>query len=408
VAVPLGPAFTRFWLSEFVANFGDGIRLAAFPLLAAGLTHSPAVVGAVVAAQGVPWLIVGLGAGVVIDRHDLRTVMVGAAVLQVMMVGTLAVAVLARFDSLPLVFAAAVVTGLGATVRFTASQTATPRLVGPEELDRANGRLVAGEIVGSELLGPASAGVLFGVAAALPFALNAGGIGMAALLLLTLPSVFQPVRRPAPDPAAARSAAGDFIQGLRWLVRDRVMRDLVLTVSVVALVDASWFAILVLYVTRTLHQSAAGYGALLAVSAVGGIAVSVCYGRLTRRLSLRSVLVGPVVIMAATQLVLGVTRSLALTAFMLACSSGAFAGFNVVAVGLRQRRVPPAFLGRVTSVSLAIAGAAAALGALAGGVLATTHGIQAPMLVGVVPLLAVALFLRVRFATPQLDSPQLD
>src|SRR6516162_6947087 len=68
--------FARYWLSGFLADFGDGVRLAAFPLLAAELTRSPAAVAAVTAVQGLPWLLLGSGLGVVVDRTDRRRLMV--------------------------------------------------------------------------------------------------------------------------------------------------------------------------------------------------------------------------------------------------------------------------------------------------------------------------------------------
>ena len=67
--------FARYWLSGFLADFGDGVRLAAFPLLAAQFTHSPSAVAAVTAVQGLPWLLAGAGLGVIVDRTDRRRLM---------------------------------------------------------------------------------------------------------------------------------------------------------------------------------------------------------------------------------------------------------------------------------------------------------------------------------------------
>ena len=53
--------FPRYWLSSFLSDFGDGVRLAAFPLLAVQYTHSPTAVAAITAVQGLPWLILGAG-----------------------------------------------------------------------------------------------------------------------------------------------------------------------------------------------------------------------------------------------------------------------------------------------------------------------------------------------------------
>ncbi len=386
----------RYWLSDFLASFGSGLRLAAFPLLAAGITSSPTAIAAVVAVQGLPWLLIGPWVGVYVDRHDLRRAMVVVQVVQVVVIGALAAAVITHVYDLPILYGAALITGVASTVRTTATQSAILRLVARDDLDRTNGRLVAGELIGSELIGPASAGWLFGVAAALPFAVNAGGIGVAVLLLLTLPSVFRPLPRPSQPQRAVRSALGELREGLGWLARDRVVRGLVATVGVVAITDASWFAVLVLYVTRVLRQSAGDYGLLLAFGALGGIAASAACGRLARRIGGHRLLVVTVVTMAATQLVLGLTANVVVAAGMLAASSGSFAVFNVTAVGMRQRRVPARLLGRVNSAYLAVGGGAEALGALLGGTLASSAGIRAPMLVGVIPLLGIAAVLLIR------------
>src|SRR4029077_4165541 len=68
--------FYRYWLSGFLSDFGNGIRLAGFPLLVAPLARAPAAVAGVTAVQGLPWLLLGTGAGVIVDRVDRRRLMV--------------------------------------------------------------------------------------------------------------------------------------------------------------------------------------------------------------------------------------------------------------------------------------------------------------------------------------------
>ncbi|HKR68908.1 MAG TPA: hypothetical protein VJT16_08730, partial [Streptosporangiaceae bacterium] len=136
-------------------------------------------------------------------------------------------------------------------------------------------RVIAGQFVGNELAGPAAGGWLFGLAAVLPFAVNAGTLGIAVLLLLTLPSIFQPLGQPARQNSAAPLAAfgHDLAEGLRWLRRHSCVRDVTIAVGVIAAMDAAWFAVLVLYVLQILRQRPGTYGLLLAIAAVGGIAV---------------------------------------------------------------------------------------------------------------------------------------
>jgi MFS family permease len=384
--------FPRYWLSGFLADFGDGVRLAAFPLLAAQLTRSPAAVAAVTAVQGLPWLLIGAGAGVIVDRSDSRRLMLIVDITRAAIIAALAVAVLAHSAGLALIYVTAFVTGAGSALRDTAATTSVPRLVRPADLDQANGRLIAGRIVGNELAGPAAGGWMFGIAAALPFAANAGALGIAMLLLLTLPGVF----RPAPREPASRglvSLRHDLREGIRWLWHHSDIRDITIAAGVVSAMDAAWFAVLVLYVVQILHQRPGAYGLLLAVGALGGIVTGGAGARLTRRLGhWRSLLLAGFA-MAVTQAWLGLTASVVIAAVMLFASSAAFALFNMTVVTLQQRRVPAELLGRVTSLYGTVTRGSEALGAIAGGVLATAAGIRAPMLAGAAPLCAAMVLL---------------
>jgi MFS family permease len=388
--------FARYWLAGFLADFGDGLRLAALPLLAAQLTHSPLAVAAVTAVQGLPWLLAGAGLGVIVDRTDRRRLMLAADITQAVIIAALAAAVLAHGAGLVLIYLTAFTTGAGSALRDTAAVTCVPRLVQPADLDRANGRMIAGQIVGNELAGPAAGGWLFGLAAVLPFTVNAASTGIAVLLLLTLPGVFQPVpiepaHRDRVSPLTA--LRHDLGEGVRWLWQHPEIRDVTISTGVVGAMDAAWIAVLVLYAIQILHQKPGAYGLLLAVAALGGIAAGGLGPRLTRRLGpWRSLLLAGLV-MAATQAVLGLTASVIVAAAMLFASSAAWALFNLTTVTMRQRQVPAALLGRVSSLYGTVWRGSEVLGAIGGGALAATAGIRAPMLAGAIPIAVVVTLL---------------
>jgi predicted MFS family arabinose efflux permease len=218
----------------------------------------------------------------------------------------------------------------------------------------------------------------------------AGGTGDEAVVVIAVagPQHF------AEDPYYARVIAGSgqemTRQRLRWLWRDRDMRDVTLVAGLVSALDGAWFAVLVLYVVRDLHQQPGAYGLLLAIGALGGVATGGLGAILTRRLGpWRSLLLGGVA-MAASQAGLGLTSNVIVAAAMLFISSGAWALFNITAVTMRQRQVPAALLGRVSSLFGIVTRGTEALGALAGGALAVSAGLRAPMLAGAPPL-AVAV-----------------
>jgi len=399
--------FARYWLSGFLADFGDGVRLAAFPLLAAQLTRSPVAVAAVTAVQDLPWLLVGAGLGVIVDRADRRRLMIMVDITRAVIIAALAAAVLAHGAGLVLIYLTAFTTGAGSALRDTAALTCVPRLVESADLDRANGRVIAGQIVGNELAGPAAGGWLFGLAAVLPFAVSAGTLGIAVLLLLTLPSIFRPVPAgPArQDPVSSLAALRhDLGEGARWLWRHPGIRDVTIAAGVISAMDAAWIAVLVLYVIQILHLKPGAYGLLLAVAALGGIAAGGLGPRLTRHLGpWRSLLLAGLV-MAVTQAVLGLTASVIIAAVMLFASSAAWALFNLTVVTMRQRQVPAALLGRVTSLYGTAWRGSEVLGAIGGGALAAAAGIRAPMLAGAIPIAGVITLLAWRHRTRDLPA----
>ncbi|XVS67984.1 MFS transporter [Actinosynnema sp. CA-299493] len=109
----LGPDFTKLWFASAVSNFGDGMTMAAGPLLPASLTDDPALVAGAVFAQQLPWLLFSLLSGVLVDRFDRRRLAVAANLARGAVVAGLAVAIWTGHVSLPAVYACLFLLGVG-------------------------------------------------------------------------------------------------------------------------------------------------------------------------------------------------------------------------------------------------------------------------------------------------------
>jgi MFS family permease len=372
----LGGLFWRFWAACALANLGDGIRLAAFPLLAASLTDDPFAVALVGVASVLPWLLAGLAAGSLADRKGARLLLLGADAARIVVLVALVGALLTDTATLVLVAVAAFALGIAETFRDTAAQTVIPRLVSPTLLERANGRLVAGEVVGNEFIGPLVGAVLFGAGIALPFAVNSATLAIVVLLVLYLPASILAAR---PNPYGEESSVGDGVRaGLGWLSRQRVLRGLLVAATLVAIADAAWFAIFVLYAQVQLEASAIGFGVYLAIGASGGLSGALFAERLIGARRHRGVLLGSIAVTAMMPaLLLAAPTTLGAIVVVMTTSAG-FGVLNVAAVSVRQRLTPSRLLGRVTAVWSTVVLGAGALGGLAGGAVASNHGLQAP------------------------------
>lgn len=311
--------------------------------------------------------------------------MVAADTTRAAVISGLAGAILMHADGLALIYLTAFITGAGSALRGTARGLRQP---GPGERSadsRADGRQRASRTSGCSAWRQSCRSRV-----------SAGALGLAALLLLTLPGIVQPAGQSAQRDAARTGATvrQDLAEGLAWLRRHSEIRDLTLAVGVISAMDAACFAVLVLYVIQILHQQPGAYGVLLAVGAVGGIAAGPIGSRLTRRLGRWPVLLLAGLGLAASQLVLGLAANVLTAALMLVANSAALALFSMTTATMRQRLVPDGLLGRVTSLYGTVSGGAGAVGALAGGALATAAGIRATMMVGAIPMAAVTIVMR--------------
>jgi MFS family permease len=391
--VRLGANYVRLWTGATVSNLGDGVTLAAVPLLATTLTRSPTSIAVVSLAMTLPWLLFALVGGALADRLDRRKTMAAVDAFRMVAIGTLAGFVLAGEESLALIVVVAFVLGTAETLFDNASQAILPNVVPKEHLETANGRLYAAEIVTNQFVGPPLGAFLFTVAAAAPFLLDAGSFGLAALAVLGMRGSFRPVR------AAATGASGDgaseprpsiradIAEGVRWLRRHRLLRTLALALAVLNLLASAVFAVLVLYALEVLDLSQRGYGVLLTAGGIGALLGSLLARALSSRVGPGTVLVISMVAIGAAMLVPALWANPIALGLGLALEGGFSVAWNVVTVSLRQAIVPDALLGRVNSAYRLVGWGTMPIGALLGGVLARTFGLRAPFLVaGVVPI----------------------
>jgi MFS family permease len=359
-------ALRTLLVASAASNLGDGVTVAAAPLLAASLTTDPRTLGAVGVALTLPWLLFALPSGAVADRADRRWLMASADLVRAGTIGLLAVAVLAGRASIPVLLVVFFVTTSADTVFHNASQAALPMVVERDGLPRANARFQTVQIAGTTLVGPPLGGVLFAVAAAAPFAVDAASFLISGALLSTLRGRLRPERIGDPSTIWADIA------------------------------EVAGFVMLVLLAREELGLDARGYGLLLASFAVGGLGGAAVAERLRQRVEDAGSLVGSTAGMAGAWALLAATTRPVLAGLALAMYGYAAVWWNVVTASFRQAVVPERLQGRVNSAYRLASWGATSLGAAAGGVVAAALGLRAVYAgaAAVVALLAVILWWR--------------
>ena len=403
-------------MGDTISAAGGALSTVAVPLLALETLHAGgAAVGAVRAAQTLPFLLFAIPIGLLADRVSRRRLLLAADAVRFPLVGMIALlgAALTVNALIALVFAV----GVGTVAYEVAYLSVLPDLVdGPAELPPAN-RAVETAHAGASLLGPAAGGVL--IAALSPAGVVAcDAVSFAVGAILTAVNRWEhrpanPALEPAPEPAreppavpaeglvSADSAAGRPLArsalsaGWVWLWRDPVVRPMTLYLAANNVAAQAFQTALLLFVAHTLGLPATAVGFAIAAMGGGFLAGAALSPAAARRAG-----TGRVIIAASLVGALGIATVAAAppaAGFWPVLLGAALAGagpgmINLHSISVRQAITPPTLLGRVNAVVKTISYGATTVGALTGGVAATAFGPRAVIAAAACASAAATLF----------------
>jgi MFS family permease len=380
------PDFRRLWIAQTVSNAGSGVSTVAIPLTAVLLlTATPADMGVLGAASTTPALLLSLFVGVWVDRLPRRRLLIGADLGRALLLGLIPLAAALGMLRLEILDAVAFAAGTLTVVFDIAVTSYVPALVSREELVAANGQLQLGGAA-AVVAGPGVAGWLVQIVGA-PFAVVADALSfLASAALLGRIATTEPAATPAGGDR--HSVWREIGEGLRAVWDDAILRPMVLSTAIGSFGGGILQAVYVLYVTRELGIAPSALGLILASGGVASMLGAGVAGTLARR-------VGPGVALTLGQLVValgaavvplaGARPELALPLLVLGrvLFSGGLTIFSINQISLRQAITPPGLLGRVNATRRFVVFGIIPIGALISGLLGTTLGLTATLVVSV-------------------------
>ncbi|MGA5699478.1 MFS transporter [Peterkaempfera bronchialis] len=379
--------FRLLWTGETVSALGTGISGVAISLIAVStLQASTFMVGLVRAATWLPWLLIGLPAGVWIDRLSRRRTMLTCDVVALLLL--LSVPVAAAAGVLGIAQVVAVALGVGASsVFFTAAyQAYLPTLVPKEGLSAANAKLQSSNQVAG-VAGPGAGGLISqSIGAAGGMLADAASFAVSALCLMRIrtPEVRPTGERPR------RNLRAEIAEGVHFVVRDPYLRVLTVAGAVDNLTWTSSMTLYVVYLVRDLHVAPGLVGVLTAADSLGGILGALLVTRVACRFgTAHGMLLAALGTAPFTLLIpmAGPGPRLCLFALGLMVAGAGMAVCNVLSSGFRQAYVPQYILGRVFAstrvLQFGIIPVAAVLGGTLGTVLGVRHSLWLTLVVGV-------------------------
>lgn len=377
--------FLLLWGGQSVSEIGSAITFLALPLAAVVLLDASTFqVGLLTAMTTVPFLLVALPAGAIVDRAAKHRLMMWCDVGRLLLMASVPLATLPGLHLTYLhLLIVALLTGVLTVFFDVAYQSYLPVLLERDDLMDGNGKLGTTQAF-AQFAGPSLGGVLVGVlGAARALIVDAASYALSALSLFL-------IRTPEPPPHPShkeRRIRDDVREGLHFVVKHPILRKVVACTGTANLFNAMLMAVEIPFMVRVLHLKPSGVGLVLALAAVGGM----IGGVVSRPLSARF---GSARIIWLAPLVLGIPAFLAPLAtpgwgvLLYAAGLGFFGMmavvYNVAQLSYRQAITPHALLGRMNASVRFIVWGTLPLGALIGGAVGTWLGLRPTLWIAVI------------------------
>ncbi|MBL8363574.1 MAG: MFS transporter [Rubrivivax sp.] len=334
--------YMLLWGSQVVSNFGAHASGIIYPLLILALTGSPAQASWATALRIVPYLLLSLPVGALIDRWDRRRVMLACHVGRAAVVASLPVAMVAGVLTVQQIYVVAVLEGVLMVFFNIAETAALPRVVPLVQLPQATAQNQAG-FAAASIAGPALGTWVYQAAGrAWPFVIDVATHVASAWMIRSLRTSM------APSAVPRRDLRAEIAEGIRWLLRERLVRDMAVLTSVSNFISAAVPLLMIVRAQET-GASEAQIGLAFSLGGIGGIVGALLGGHVKQRWPFGRVIVGIFVLQALVFPLFGWAGS----AFTLGLVYAALVFFgpiyNVVQFSHRIARIPDALQGRVNS-----------------------------------------------------------
>jgi MFS family permease len=376
--------FRVLWAGHTVSMFGSQITPVVFPILAALNLHAtPAQMAVLLTLQYTPATVLGLFAGVWVDRMRRRPIMIVSDVARALLLLVIPIAATLGFLRLELLYMITLLLGIGGLFFGVADGAFLPALVPHDDLLDANSAITTSSTI-ARIAGPGIAGILIQwLTAPIAIVVDALSFIWSAFAVASLQTV-----EPAPPARETRPPFWMAMwEGVSTIIRHPLLRAFALSSLTFDLFWNMLYAVYVLYIVRVLGLPPATYGIILGVGSVGALMGASLVGRVIQMFG-----VGPTVICA--QLLIGSASLLIPLAeirgwLALACLIiGEFIQscmgtiYGITRFSLTQAVTPNRLRGRVQASAQVIGLLPAVIGTLLGGLLGDRIGIGATILIG--------------------------
>jgi MFS family permease len=377
------------WSGTAISLIGTQASQLAFPLLVLTLTNSAALAGLVGALRLLPYLLLSLPAGALLDRWDRKRVMMVCDTLRAICLASIPLALVLGMLGIAQLFLVALAEGICYVVFDVAAVAFLPQVVSKEQLPEAKAQHSITLSLAS-FLGAPLGGALYGIGQFLPFLTDAVSYALSVLALASIRASFheQQIEQP-------HQLWQEIRTGMRWFWQHSLIRFLAVLAGSYNLLATSSVTLLLIVFARQFHASPFAIGVLLATLGTGGMVGALLAPSLQKRFSVGFVVRVTSWLMALWWIGMVLAPNVIILGGFLFLFAFVFTIYDVIQFSYRALQIPNELQGRVNSIFRLIAFGGQPLGlALTGLLLQWLHVVLTGLLIGggLLFLAVIALF----------------
>ncbi|SUK01867.1 Major facilitator superfamily MFS_1 [Staphylococcus aureus] len=364
--------FTFYLIGIAFSNIGSAFTTFVFPLMILKLTGSAFQVGIVSALSFIPYAILGLPAGALIDRLNKKTIMKYADIIR--LISYLSIPVLSFYNMLSIfqIYVVAIISGIGLVFHSISEVSIIPSIVKEEDLASANSYIYATQNV-SEFLGPIIGGLLYtymGYSILIFIDSMTFLLSFFSLILIKIEtkSIFNQ------EKLSGKNFLSDVKVGFDYLLSNSTIRVMAVVVSLSNLIISPYYIYIVMFVKEDMNQSSQALGLVLGISSLGALIGSLSASFLLKLFNFGKLIVIILFLDTIFRLMLPFSTYIFILIPLLGLTYMTQSILNIAIITLRQKKCSEHMLGRVNSVFKTMVFAFRAIGLFLGGILLENKG----------------------------------
>ncbi|HCY7054306.1 TPA: MFS transporter [Staphylococcus aureus] len=364
--------FTFYLIGIAFSNIGSAFTTFVFPLMILKLTGSAFQVGIVSALSFIPYAILGLPAGALIDRLNKKTIMKCADIIR--LISYLSIPVLSFYNMLSIfqIYVVAIISGIGLVFHSISEVSIIPSIVKEEDLASANSYIYATQNV-SEFLGPIIGGLLYtymGYSILIFIDSMTFLLSFFSLILIKIEtkSIFNQ------EKLSGKKFLSDVKVGFDYLLSNSTIRVMAVVVSLSNLIISPYYIYIVMFVKEDMNQSSQALGLVLGISSLGALIGSLSASFLLKLFNFGKLIVIILFLDTIFRLMLPFSTYIFILIPLLGLTYMTQSILNIAIITLRQKKCSEHMLGRVNSVFKTMVFAFRAIGLFLGGILLENKG----------------------------------